>query len=188
VQADLHVRIFDGADDIDAACLTRHHQACRRNHHGNRTHRAFAPRHGHERPKRIFGVQVEFAESDQGSGAMGGPALLDVDPTHAITFDLVIGKTLESSLFIRNPRSSPIVFKVPLKRLRAFCTVLAARAQTIARSAPPSTSLRLPAAPSASSMRIITHFRTVRAIHALAPERGERRDINPQPSNLNPKP
>jgi hypothetical protein len=119
---------------------------------------------------------------------MGGPALLDVDPTHAITFDLVIGKTLESSLFIRNPRSSPIVFKVPLKRLRAFCTVLAARAQTIARSAPPSTSLRLPAAPSASSMRIITHFRTVRAIHALAPERGERRDINPQPSNLNPKP
>jgi hypothetical protein len=43
---------------------------------------------------------------------MGGPALLDVDPTHAINFDLVIGKTLESSLFIRNPRSSPIVFKV----------------------------------------------------------------------------
>ena len=101
---------------------------------------------------------------------MGGPALLDVDPTHAINFDLVIGKTLESSLFIRNPRSSPIVFKVPLKRLRAFCTVLAARAQTIARSAPPSTSLRLPAAPSASSMRIITHFRTVRAI-PIAPEK-----------------
>jgi hypothetical protein len=118
---------------------------------------------------------------------MGGPALLDVDPTHAINFDLVIGKTLESSLFIRNPRSSPIVFKVPFKVCEHSpqpSVVLVARAQTIARSAPPSTSPRLPAAPSASSMRIITHFHTVRAIHALAPERGERGEtstLNPQP-------
>jgi hypothetical protein len=60
--------------------------------------------------------------SAPGAGAMGGPALLDVDPTHAINFDLVIGKTLESSFFIRNQRSNPIVYQVPLKCVRAFST------------------------------------------------------------------
>jgi hypothetical protein len=98
--ADLHVWIFDGADDVDAACLTRHRKACRRNHDGSRTHLSFSKK------TKIIIIR------GSGSGAMGGPALLDVDPTHAINFDLVIGKTLESSLFIRNPRSSPIVFKV----------------------------------------------------------------------------
>jgi hypothetical protein len=45
-------------------------------------------------------------------GAMGGSALLDVDPANAINFDLVIGKTLERTLVVRNPRSSSIVFRV----------------------------------------------------------------------------
>jgi hypothetical protein len=40
--ADLHVWIFDGADDVDAACLTRHRKACRRNHDGSRTHLSFS--------------------------------------------------------------------------------------------------------------------------------------------------
>ena len=43
---------------------------------------------------------------------MGGATLLEVEPANSIHFDLVIGKTLESTLTIRNPRNSTIVFKV----------------------------------------------------------------------------
>ena len=47
--------------------------------------------------------------------------LLDVTPAHAINFDLVVGKTLETELSIRNPRSSTIVFKVKTTAPKRYC-------------------------------------------------------------------
>jgi hypothetical protein len=49
-----------------------------------------------------------------------GEALLEVDPADSIKFDLVVGKTLETALDIRNPRNRTIVFKV----LHVWCPSL----------------------------------------------------------------
>ena len=45
----------------------------------------------------------------------------DVEPANSINFDLVLGKTLETSLLIRNSRSSTIVFKVKTTAPKRYC-------------------------------------------------------------------
>jgi len=104
-QADLHVRVLDGAYHVDPRLAHREEACCHHQHGGGGPHPASLL---------LVMLRAEDRESNRGKrdGAMGGAALLDVDPANAINFDLVIGKTLESTLVIRNPRSSSIVFKV----------------------------------------------------------------------------
>jgi len=62
-----------------------------------------------------------FASMYVSAGGKMGTALLDVEPANSINFDLVLGKTLETSLLIRNSRSSTIVFKVKTTAPKRYC-------------------------------------------------------------------
>ena len=156
-QADLHVRVLDGAYHVDPRLAHREEACCHHQHGGGGPHPASLL---------LVMLRAEDRESNRGKrdGAMGGAALLDVDPANAINFDLVIGKTLESTLVIRNPRSSSIVFKVSacvacLEEARAAGPLGERRP----RAAPPDAWVT-PAVPAAGAAR-----RTIRCVQRHSP-------------------